>query len=201
MAYTNYESISDVAEKFGITFSKDEFLSKKSFKINEYFLNKIKRKVKNNINYVSESAICENLISPIITELAEENDLEIWSHIEFNYDDDLKGIPDYLIGTAKKDMTTIKTPVLCLSEAKKDNFIKGWGQVAAEMVAAQKINAKDKINITIYGLVSNGLLWQFGKLKDSDFVIDPNSYTLPTQIQDLFDILNWFFGECKNNTK
>ena len=35
MAYTNYESISDVAEKFGITFSKDEFLSKKSFKINE----------------------------------------------------------------------------------------------------------------------------------------------------------------------
>ncbi len=37
MAYTNYESISDVAEKFGITFSKDEFLSKKSFKIKACF--------------------------------------------------------------------------------------------------------------------------------------------------------------------
>ncbi len=196
MAYTNYESIADVAEEFNISFSKENFLEKKEFKINEYFIEIINRNFKSDINFMSEYAICESLIAPIIKEVAYANNLEVWSHIQFDCDENLKGIPDYLIGTPKNDITSIKTPVLCLGEAKRDDFIRGWGQVAAEMVAAQKINAKNKSNITVFGLVSNGKIWEFGKLENNSFTIDPNSYTAPNHIQELFDILNWFFAEC-----
>ncbi len=200
MAYTNYESITDVAKEFGITFIEKEFLKQKTFEINEHLLNFFLRNFNDKINRISEYAICENLIAPIIKEVAYANNLKIWSHIEFNCDENLKGIPDYLIGIPK-DIISIKTPILCLGEAKKDDFDKGWGQVAAEMVAAQKINAKNKVNIPVFGLVSNGKTWEFGKLENTVFSIDPNSYTAPNHIQELLATLNWLFAKCYKNSK
>ncbi len=49
-----------------------------------------------------------------------------------------------------------------LVEAKQDNFEAGWAQCLAEMIAAQRLN--ETAQIIIYGIVSNGNLWQFGKL-------------------------------------
>ena len=52
-------------------------------------------------------------------------------------------------------------------EAKKDNFEEGWGQCLAELVAAQKLN-NNQHNL-VYGVVSNGKMWEFGNLQDNLF--------------------------------
>jgi hypothetical protein len=48
-------------------------------------------------------------------------------------------------------------------EAKKDDFEGGWGQCLAAMLAAQMINGDDQL--ILQGSVSNGDVWQFGRLQ------------------------------------
>ena len=54
----------------------------------------------------------------------------------------------------------VGTPLIILVEAKKNDFDQGWGQCIAEIIAAQKINADT--DFPVYGIVSDGTLWQFG---------------------------------------
>ena len=61
-------------------------------------------------------------------------------------------------------------------EAKKNDFEQGWGQCLAELVAAQKIN--EDVNRSVYGIVTDGNLWQFGKLTKNVFIKDTDNYTI-----------------------
>ena len=71
-------------------------------------------------------------------------------------------------------------------EAKKNDFEQGWGQCLAELVAAQKLNA-DPERI-VYGIVTDGELWKFGRLAGSVFTLEPMGYTL-TDLPELFGAL------------
>jgi len=88
----------------------------------------------------------------------------------------LSGTPDYMI--AKKSplgKVVCDQPYLLVVEAKKDNFQEGWGQCLVELVAAQKLNQTES---TIFGIVSNGDKWEFGKLENNQFTKNKTSYTL-----------------------
>ena len=199
MAYTNYESLKQVTDEFGLKVKRIHFLKTKPFKVNEYYLEVLKRYFADGSSIASEIAICEKLISPIINEVAYANKLTVFSHVVFNLkgSESLKGIPDYLIGIKANDDTTLGTPIACLGEAKKDDFILGWGQVAAEMYAAQQANKEEDIDIPIYGIVSNGTVWQIGLLENSLLKIETNSYS--GQSQEIFDVLNWVFAVSYKN--
>ncbi len=199
MAYTNYENLKQVTDEFGLKVKRIHFLKTKPFKVNEYYLEVLKRYFADGSSIASEIAICEKLISPIINEVAYANKLTVFSHVVFNLkgSESLKGIPDYLIGIKANDDTTLGTPIVCLGEAKKDNFVLGWGQVAAEMYAAQQANKEENLNIPIYGLVSNGRLWEIGLLTGNNLQIDTISYS--GQSQEIFDVLNWVFADCYKN--
>jgi hypothetical protein len=58
-------------------------------------------------------------------------------------------------------------PYLIVVEAKKDNFEEGWGQCLAELITAQKLNGNTKTEI--FGIVSNGKFWEFGRLLENSF--------------------------------
>ncbi len=73
------------------------------------------------------------------------------------------------------------------------------GQVGAEMVAAHKLNGEENKDIIIYGLVSSGKSWEFGKLENKLFSIDPNSQAAPADLQKVLNILNWMFCEARKN--
>ncbi len=158
----------------------------------------IEENLKDNMSSLNEYVICERLISPIINLVANENDLPVWSHVPFEVDKErgLTGTPDYIFALAKRARMRFKPPIACLGEAKKDDFIQGWGQTSAEMVAAQIANKNTKI--PIYGLVTNGILWQFGKLEENKFTIEEKSISA-ANLQKVFNILNWLFGEAKKN--
>ena len=63
-----------------------------------------------------------------------------------------------------------------LVEAKKNDFEMGWGQCLAELVAAQKINAD--ADFPVYGIVTDGDRWQFGRLVNATFTEEPMSFLL-----------------------
>ena len=62
------------------------------------------------------------------------------------------------------------------------------GQCLAELVAAQKINQADKR--AVYGIVTDGNLWQFGYLKADLFTKNEENYTLDN-IQRLYGALEY----------
>ena len=59
------------------------------------------------------------------------------------------------------------SPIIIIVEAKRSDFVEGWGQCLAELVAAQRINKDD--TIPVYGIVTDGALWEFGKLEEDLF--------------------------------
>lgn len=68
----------------------------------------------------------------------------------------------------------IVDPVLCIVEAKKaDVDSRAFGQCMATMVAAQRFNQHQSI---IFGCVTTGNDWQFLRLTEDLFEIDPETY-------------------------
>ncbi len=199
-SFGSFKNISEVCEVFGYEFEDDFFLKTKSFKEDDYFRTHLLKEFKNGRNFLNEYAICESIIRPIIAEVANENNLPFWSHenIEAKVDNiQLSGEPDYVFALPKiKNGTNMKTPIVCLGEAKKDKFIETWGQVGAEMVAAQELN-KNK-TVPILGLVTNGRNWEFGKLENKLFTIDGLPHSAGN-LQEIFENLNWMFCEARKN--
>ena len=81
-------------------------------------------------------------------------------------------------------------PLIILVEAKKNDFEQGWGQCLAELVAAQKIN--DDPDTPVYGIVSDGERWQFGKLTGDAFTRHKTSFSVDN-IPTLFGAINAIF--------
>ncbi len=201
MSYTSFETLKEVMVECPIKVKSANFIRTKSFKIEPYLQKILIRNMEDRITILSEASVCENIIAPIMQEVAYFNNLTVWSHTQFDLEGSnvLKGVPDYLIGIIDDDATSIRNPILCLAEAKKDDFVKGWAQVAAEMYAAYKTNENENKTIPVYGLVSTGVSWQFGVLDNNILTIDKNTYSAFENMQNVFNILNWVFCECRKN--
>jgi hypothetical protein len=85
-------------------------------------------------------------------------------------------------------------PYFILVEAKQDDFEGGWAQCLAEMIAAQRLD--EELKVTIYGIVSNGGLWQFGKLEENIFTRNKKMYTIQ-ELDELFAAVNYTFQKCE----
>ena len=98
----------------------------------------------------------------------------------------------------------MSTPLLAVVQAKQQNFIAGWAQCLAAMIACQKLNDADETleekDIPIYGIVSTGEVWQFAKL-EKDVL---RKHPVPASIENpehLAGILDYIFGECEQHTR
>lgn len=192
MAYGSFKSVEEVATKFDIEASdKTTFVEEKPIQVLDVLLSMIENNLNNDTNYISEFAICETIIRPILDIIAANYPLRVWSHISYNVDQEkgLIGEPDYLIAPKNKYGGMAK-PALCVIEAKKDNFDEGWTQALAEMVASSILGAT-----TCYAIVTTGVLWQFGKLDNNIFTIDSKSISATTELQRVFNTINWIFNE------
>ncbi len=72
-------------------------------------------------------------------------------------------------------------PYLVLSEAKKENFEQGWGQCLLAMKTCQLLNAQASHahdEPDLYGIVSTGRIWEFGKLTTTNQFYKTDGYTL-----------------------
>jgi hypothetical protein len=197
MPFSSYKSLSAVIKKFQIKYVQTNFVIETEFPVKDDFKSELDLLFTDGVIDNSESAICENLIYPVLKEVWKfyRNKLTLWSHQTLIYDEDLSGVPDYIV-TQRNPLATIvfDKPYFLAVEAKQDKFEEGWGQCLAEMIAVQRIN--DDLEKTVFGIVSNGKVWQFGKLNADIFTRSRNLYTIE-ELDKLFAAVNYIFQQCE----
>ncbi|MES2462336.1 MAG: hypothetical protein V4671_17245 [Armatimonadota bacterium] len=120
--------------------------------------------------------------------------LKIWKSEPLE-SDILTGIADYLIAPKR---AYAATPLLCVAEAKRDDFVQGRAQCIAEMVACRWNNTRDGLEIPVHGIVSNGNDWQFYKLTPTNDVYETSMYSIRA-LTELLGVLDYICSECAKN--
>ena len=192
MRYGQFKSVEEVATQFDIEVAgRTVFVSEKALEIPSVVLAMISDKLNDDTSYVTEFAVCDAIIRPILDVVATNYRLKVWSHVSYDVDEKkgLTGEPDYLIAPKTK-YGAMARPALCIIEAKRDDFDEGWTQALSVMMASSLLGAQ-----VCYGVVTTGALWQFGKLENGVFVIDPRHLSATSELQRVFNALNWVFNE------
>ena len=143
MPFTSYKNIGQVLQEYSITSSKENYIIETKLPIRDSFKEELEYTLTEVAFDDSEYIVCESLIYPVLREISKsyKNKFTLWSHKPIAYDEKLCGTPDYIL--AKRSpfgIEVFETPFFITVEAKKDDFIEGWGQGLAEMVAVQKLN-------------------------------------------------------------
>ena len=194
MAFSDFKAISEVLEKFRIVYrEKDFFTVEVPLNPSEQFLQDFEFCRQHIDVFASEAARCEVIIFPILKEIYKgyADTYALWIQKPITYDEILNGTPDYLISTKSElGRPVVGTPLILLAEAKKNDFEQGWGQCLAELVAAQKIN--DDPEFPVYGVVSDGISWQFGCLIGDVFTQNRTNFGVDN-LPVLFGAINAVF--------
>ncbi|MDE0427351.1 hypothetical protein F4Y59_07270 [Candidatus Poribacteria bacterium] len=194
MAFSDFKAISEVLEKFRIVYTeKDFFTVEVPLNPSEQFLQDFEFCRQHIDVFASEAARCEVIIFPILKEIYKgyADTYALWIQKPITYDEILNGTPDYLISTKSElGRPVVGTPLILLAEAKKNDFEQGWGQCLAELVAAQKIN--DDPEFPVYGVVSDGISWQFGCLIGDVFTQNRTNFGVDN-LPVLFGAINAVF--------
>jgi hypothetical protein len=197
MAFSSYKTISEVLKEFQVTYIELNFMGSTEFQIPDYFRDDLELVMREGVVYNSEFAICENLIYPVLKEVWKHytSKFTLWSHQSLNYNEKLSGFPEYILARRSPlGKVVFDQPYFILVEAKQDNFEAGWAQCLAEMIAAQRLNGE--LSVTIFGIVSNGKTWQFGKLEGGNFTINIDIYTIQN-LEQIFTAVNYIFEQCE----
>ena len=202
MAFSDFKTIPEVQEKFRITYTENDFFAVEEPTIGPsgQFLQEFEFCRQHIDVFASEAARCEAIIFPILKEIYKPyaDDYALWIKKTLTYDEILSGAPDYFISTRSElGMLIVGTPLILLVEAKKNDFEQGWGQCFAELVAAQKIN--DNAELPVYGIVTDGTLWQFGQLVGDAFTRNRTNFSLDN-LPILFGAVDSIFKAAKTRS-
>ena len=132
-------------------------------------------------------AICEEA-------MLTSNHLRIWKGSQLE-SDVLAGYVDYLVAERKR---YLDIPLLCIIEAKKDDFEQGLAQCLVEMQACQWQNRQADRDIDILGIVTNREGWQFYKLIVAGRVYGTPLYSVG-DMELLLGRLRYIFELCEQN--
>lgn len=200
MSFKKFKTIDEVAIKFQLTVKRENFIVNVPFVSMPELLKADLQYLTQNFPYnASEAAIRETILFPILKEVWKryDNTLMLWANKSLTYNKELSGIPDYLLAKQSPlGKIIFGSPLLAVVEAKKDDFEGGWAQCLLEMYTIQKINSKS--DLPVYGIVTNGDNWQFGKLENTQFTENSN-YAFLQNEDDLFSTLIFFFELCNQN--
>ena len=199
MAFSDFKTISEVQEKFSIKYAYNDFFGVEAKDPSEQFLKELEFSQQHIDFFTSEGARCEVVIFPILREIYKDyaENYGLWVKKSIAYDETLNGTPDYLIATKSElGITVVGMPLIMMVEAKKNDFEQGWGQCLAELVAAQKIN--DDTTFPVHGIVTDGILWQFGRLVGNVFTRNRSNFSLDN-LPSLFGAVDSVFKAIQEN--
>jgi hypothetical protein len=198
MAFGSYKTVGAVIKEFQINYREANFIEENPFMVSDYFREDLQLMMREGVVDNSEFAICENLIYPVLKEVWKHYRTKflLWSHQSLNYDEKLSGFPEYILATRSPlGKVVFDRPYFMLVEAKQDNFEAAWGQCIAEMIAAQRLNAE--LELTVFGITSNGDRWQIGKLEHDIFTRNITFYSIQ-EIDKLAAAVNYVFDHCES---
>ena len=199
MAYSDF-SLDRLTNTFDLTISDkiDMFAAVSELESSTLLAEILKDNVPLALSSHTEKARYEMIIAPILIELRKQLNLEIslFSGIDFTVDVEkgLNGSCGFLIGHSP-ELLIVRSPIIIIVEAKKENINGGLGQCVAEMLGARIFNEREGNDIpAIFGAVTSGTNWRFLKLKDQVIEIDLTEYYL----RDVNKILGILANSIKN---
>ena len=193
MAFSDFKTVSEVLEAFQITYRENDFVKGEEASPSEHFLEDFEWTRRHVDVFASEGARCEAAIFPVLKEVYKPYAARyaLWIKKSISYSETLSGTPDYFVSTKSVlGRPGIGKPLVILVEAKKNDFEVGWGQCLAALVAAQRINGD--ANFPVYGIVTDGIWWQFGRLIGDAFTQNRTSFSVDN-LPGLFGALDAVF--------
>ena len=133
MAFSDFKTIPDVQQSFGIVHTRQDFLTVESSEPSEHFLRDFEFKQQHIDVLASEGARCEAIIFPILLDVYKgyAEACALWIKKAITYNETLSGTPDYFVSTRSElGMLVVGSPLILMVEAKKNDFESGWGNVS-----------------------------------------------------------------------
>jgi hypothetical protein len=193
MAYESF-TLPQLRERFEITLTQKNNLYGNISPVvaSDYLTTTLQRNLPLALGKSSEKSRSELLITPILVEVrALLNDqIAVFSGVRFDVEraSGLIGFCDFLISRDPL-LIEIEAPVIAVAEAKKEDLNTGVAQCIAEMIAAQRFNARRAQAIpTIYGVLTSGTDWRFLQIEGTQVTLDLREYPI-TEIDRILGIL------------
>lgn len=130
------------------------------------------------ISLSNETVRRETLVSPILLEIVTFCQFQLRIEYSLTVNNWLKGNLDYLLRSKNS---------LLIIEAKNDDLTRGFTQLAVGLIALAQLEEKN----VLYGAVTMGNIWQFGKLDRTQqkIIQDLNLFKILDNLEDLASIL------------
>ncbi len=197
MAASKFKTLEEVLRHYQIKSKKEDLNIRVENKASETLQNDVRFVLRFVPYKVSEMAICENLIYPLLKAAWQPyvETFTLWSHRSIEMDDNSVAYPDYVVSkNSEMGPLYFENPFLAVIEAKREDFTFGWAQCCSEMISLQKLNS-DK-ELPIYGIVSTGDFWQIGMLEQKTFTEFSNAFSI-NDLDGLLSCLTTIFENCK----
>lgn len=144
----------EILADFGLTLRKTQ-LQLPARSVSSEIVQNLQTRIRNAIlrtSLNSETARRETIVAPVLFEVAQIVDAQVNIEYPIKVNQYLKGEIDYYLING--------TPILVV-EAKNDDLTRGFTQLATELLAIYYGRAQQS---SLYGAVTIGEAWQFGKL-------------------------------------
>ncbi|MEC4813150.1 MAG: hypothetical protein SAK29_07735 [Scytonema sp. PMC 1069.18] len=180
----------DILAELGYNFSRDRLTLPYSQKITERLPN-LRQQIEELLPLVtlsSEIARREILVAPVLSEVTRFCRCQMRLEYPLEVNSRLRGNLDYLLRSHRKGVDKTESIYnFLVVEAKKDDLSRGFTQLAAELIA---LAIAQEQNI-LYGAVTIGDVWRFGKLENETQTItqDIALYRVPDDLDILMQIL------------
>lgn len=174
--------VEDVAEYFGYSHQRQDLILPKTAENISDLSDLIKTLERNflRVDLGNEIGIREFLIAPVLIKLLELTETKIRTEYALEVSHQLKGTFDYLLRNKNRFLVI---------EAKNGDLKRGFMQLAVELIAFDRAEGSEQE--ILYGAISIGEIWRFGKLNRTEKRIfeDINLFRVPTDLPDLMSIL------------
>jgi len=195
MAYSDF-TLASIQRQFHLTIDEvqDLFVAAPEVPVSDFLHTTLDENVPLALAIQTEKARSELIIAPILVELRKllHRQISLFSGVDFSVDPDngLNGVCDFII-TRSPQQLFVTRPVLMLVEAKNENIKSGLAQCIAEMIAAQRFNAREETDSPrIAGVVTTGSTWKFLQLENTQGTIDQREYYI-NEVGKILGILRY----------
>lgn len=180
MAYRDFRTLDQIHKELGILIQGENDLYRhiEPVVLSQWFRDTMNIAYTKAVRINTESSRQALIVDNVLLELSQQASISFFLGNAFNVDSSkgLTGNPDGIISKSQNQLY-ITAPIVVLVEAKKSDLGSGLAQCIAEMEAARIFNEQQEMAISpVYGVVTDGVLWQFLSLKNNTAIIDSSFY-------------------------
>lgn len=180
MAYSDFKTLEQINQDLGIIIqaASDLYRQIEAVHVTPWFAETMKLTYTKALRINTESARQALIVDNVLMELTQHVRMSFFLENSFNVDSSkgLTGNPDAILSKSENQLY-ITAPVVVLVEAKKSDLGSGLPQCIAEMEAARLFNEQKGNPVApLYGVVTDGVLWQFVSLEHNTAIIDSSFY-------------------------